>query len=282
MCHQMPISPCVQFTVVVSSVDTEAKGHRLTLFLSELFPAILPLLHQSDRHSDPELHWYVLFSASRQFVSKTLYQGTGVWVIGGRRSISGSYSVQIDDQPVQSFGANTGNITQFQATLGGGNGLPFGDHTIVVKNLSTDSRQQVLDIDSFIVETAAGNESGLTFSGPTVIDDANPAITYSASRWATTSRIAPPNTPWRNGTVHESNVNGAQVEFSFEGRGVSVIGAVGPRNGNFRVQLDGRDVGELSARASILHPATPIVSLRKLNLAAGWVLTNPYSGLRPI
>ncbi len=191
-----------------------------------------------------------------------LHQGIGVWVTGGRRSISGPYSVQIDNQPVQSFGPNTRNIAQFQSLLGGVSGLPFGEHTIVVKNLSTDDRQQVLDIDSFVVETAAGNESGQTFSGPTVLDDASPGITYSAKEWVTTSRVAPSSTPWRNGTVHESNVNGANVEFSFEGRGVSIIGAVGPRNGNFRVELDGRDMGELSARASILHPATPIVSLR--------------------
>ena len=185
-----------------------------------------------------------------------------MWVIGARRSIGGPYSVQIDDQPVQSFGPTTSNTSQFQAVLGGVNGLPFGEHTIVVKNISTDNRQQVLDIDAFVVETAAGNESGQTFSGPRVLDDASPGITYS-NGWATTSRVAPSSTPWRNGTVHESNVNGANLEFSFEGRGVSVIGAVGPRNGNFRVELDGRDVGELSARASILHPATPIVSLRK-------------------
>jgi len=238
--------------------------------LSELFPAFLPLRHQPDRHGDLELHWYVLpFSPSLPFLSsKTFHLGTGAWVTGARRSISGAYSVQIDDQPVQSFRANTRAVDQYQVILGGANGLPFGDHTIVVKNLSADSRQPVLDIDSFIVETSAGNESGLTFSGPTVIDDANPRITYSANGWVTTSQIAPLDTPWRGGTVHESNLNGASFEFSFEGRGVSVTGAVGPRNGNFRVELDGRDMGELSAKAAILHPATPIVSSRKFKPAA--------------
>ena len=204
-----------------------------------------------------------------------------MWAFGGRRSISGPYTVQIDNQPVQSFGPHTGNTNQFQSLLGGANGLPFGEHTIVVKNISTDNSQQVLDIDSFVVETAAGNESGLTFSGPTVVDDANPGITYSANQWATTSRVAPASTPFGSGTVHESNVNGANLEFSFEGRGVSVIGAVGPRNGNFRVELDGVDVGELSARAFDLHPATPLVSFPK-NLTGCWVLTNPYSGFQVI
>lgn len=257
-----------------ASLPVRSAGRRAStqvdVFLSELFSAILPLLHQSERHGDLELHWCVPFSSLphyRVFVSKSLLQGTGAWVVGGRRSISGSYSVQIDDQPVQSFGANTRNITQFRVFLGGGNGLPFGEHTIVVRNLSNDDRQQVLDIDSFIVETAAGDEGGQTLDRPTVIDDADPRITYSANRWATTSQVAPPNTPWRNGTIHESNVNGANVELSFEGRGVSIIGAVGPRNGNFRVELDGRDMGELSARASTLHPATPIVSLRKFHSA---------------
>jgi hypothetical protein len=198
-----------------------------------------------------------------------LHQGTGAWVLGGRRSISGTYSVQIDDQPAQTFGANSRGVTQYQVILGGVNGLPFGEHTIVVKNLSTDVRQQVLDIDSFLVETSAGNESGQSFSGPTVIDDANPGITYSANGWVTTSRVAPSSTPWSSGTVHESNVNGANAEFTFEGQGVSVVGAVGPRNGRFRVEVDGRDMGELNAKAAILHPATPIVSLRKFKPAAG-------------
>jgi hypothetical protein len=68
------------------------------------------------------------------------------------------------------------------------------------------------------------------------------------------------DTQWTSGTVHEARVNGASVEFSFEGQGVGVIGAVGPRNGNFRVELDGRDMGEINARASAFHPSTPIVS----------------------
>ena len=204
-----------------------------------------------------------------------------MWAFGGRRSISGPYTVQIDNQPVQSFGPHTGNTNQFQSLLGGANGLPFGEHTIVVKNISTDNLQQVLDIDSFVVETAAGNESGLAFSGPTVLDDANSGITYSANEWVTTSQVAPSSTPWRRGTVHESNEKGANVEFSFEGRGVSVLGAVGPRNGNFKVELDGRDVGELSARAFDLHTATPLVSSPK-NFTGRRVLTKPYSGLRVI
>lgn len=183
-----------------------------------------------------------------------------MWAVGGRRSISGAYSVQIDNQPAQSFPANFQGATQYQVILGGVNGLPFGEHTIVVKNLSTDERQPVLDIDAFLVETAVGNESGETFSGPTVIDDTGAGITYSANGWATTSLVAPSSTQFTSGTVHESGVNGANVEFSFEGRGVGIIGAVGPRNGNFRVEVDGKDMGEMSAKAAGFHPLTPIVS----------------------
>ena len=187
-----------------------------------------------------------------------------MWVVGGRRSISGAYSVQIDNQPAQTFPANLQTTTQFQVVLGGVNGLPFGKHTIVVKNLSVDTRKPVLDIDSFLVETAAGNASGETFSGPTTVDDASAGITYSGSGWATTSLVAPQNTQFTNSTVHESTANGGNVEFPFEGRGVAIIGTVGPRNGNFRVELDGKDMGEMSARATNFHTSTPLVSWSKI------------------
>ena len=235
-----------------------------TQFQSELLSAVLPLLDQCNRHSELELHRYVSFTHSPLplFVSKVLifHLGTGVWVVGGRRSISGAYSVQVDNQPAQLFPANPQSDTQYQVVLGGVNGLPFGEHTVVVKNLSTDRRQSVLDIDLFRVETAAGTESGETFSGPTVVDDAGAGITYSRGGWATASRVAPSSTPFTGGTVHESDVNGATAEFSFEGRGVSVVGAVGPRNGNFSVELDGKDMGEMSAKAFSFHPLTPLVS----------------------
>lgn len=201
------------------------------------------------------------------FVSKTLHLGTGAWVFGGRRSINGAYSVQIDDRPAQSFEANRRKAIQYQVLLGGLSGLPFGEHRIVVKNLSTDERQPALDVDAFLVESATGNESGEMFSGPTIVDDAAVGITYSANGWVTTSRVAPPSTPWTSGSVHESDVNGASVEFSFEGQGVGIMGAVGPRNGNFRVELDDKDMGEMSAKASALHPLTPIVSSGSSNRA---------------
>ena len=203
--------------------------------------------------------------------------GTGAWVFGGRRSTSGGYSVQIDNQPVQTFGASPNGVTEYQVLLGGVNGLPFGDHRIVVTNLPTDQDRPVLDIDAFLVETAAGSKSGSgdKFSGPTVVDNAaqHAGITFSADGWATKRREATRGAQ-RNGTVHESNVNGASVEFSFEGQGVGVIGAVGPSNGNFKVELDDKDMGEMSTKASISHPSTPIVSSLMKIQPGRWVLTN--------
>ncbi len=120
-----------------------------------------------------------------------------------------------------------------------------------MKNLSMDERQPMLDIHSFLVETAVGNGSGETFSGPTAVNDAIAGLTYSGNGWATTSLVAPPSTQYTSGMVHESNVKGGNVEFSFEGRGVGIIGAVGPRSGNPRVELDCKDMGEMGAKAAI-------------------------------
>jgi hypothetical protein len=90
------------------------------------------------------------------------------------------------------FRSNRKGVTEYQALLGGVNGLPFGEHRIVVTNLSTDQRQPVLDIDAFVVEMVTGNRGGETFAGLAVIDDADPraGITYSANGWATTSLVA--------------------------------------------------------------------------------------------
>ena len=87
-----------------------------------------------------------------------------------------------------------------------------------MKNLSADSRQLVLDIDAFLVETAAGNGSGETFSRPTAVNDAVAGLTYSGNGRDTTNLVAPPSTQYTIGMVHESNVKGGNVEFSFEVR----------------------------------------------------------------
>jgi len=120
-----------------------------------------------------------------------------VWIIGGcagRRSIGGAYSVQIDSRLAQSFPVSLQSVTQYPVVLCGANGLLFGERLCVVKNLSTDKRQPVIDIDAFLVETEVGNGSGETFSGPTAVNDAIAGLTYSGSGWATTSLVTPSST----------------------------------------------------------------------------------------
>ena len=55
-----------------------------------------------------------------------------------------------------------------------------------MKNLSKDGGQPMLDmIGSFLVETAVGNGSGETFSGPTAVNDvikSGSDIEYSPTR----------------------------------------------------------------------------------------------------
>ena len=94
-----------------------------------------------------------------------------------------------------------------------------------MKNVSADERQPVLDIDASLVETAVGNGSGETFSGPTAVNDAIAGLTYSGNGRATTSLVAPPSTQYIIGVVHDSNVKGGNVEFPFEVRGVGIVGA---------------------------------------------------------
>lgn len=158
---------------------------------------------------------------------------------------------------------------EFQKALGGTNGLTMGEHTITITNVGDDTTKPVLDIDAFMIEvplsastTAADSVSSLI--APVGIDDANlssastrHSITYD-NTWTTVTG----QQEFILGTAHQTNVNGASVTFTFEGEGFNVLGAVGPSQGSYRVEVDGQQAGDLNANGAVSVPSSNLVRAR--------------------
>ena len=146
-----------------------------------------------------------------------------------------------------------------------------------------DERQPMLDIHSFLVETAVGNGSGETFSGPTAVNDAIAGLTYSGNGWATTSLVAPPSTQYTSGMVHESNVKGGcwhhrrrrTTERQPQSRaGLQRYGRNGCEGSHIFIRsallrLSARLVGNGRARNEIVLPAQCVLSALQMDKVSG-------------
>jgi len=152
------------------------------------------------------------------------FNGTGIWLYGGRRSTYGSYAISIDGQRVLEESARSSSF-EFQQMLGGITSLPMGLHDVVLTNTGSQ-----LDLDYMVFETAGSEEST---TSTTTFDDSDPHITYS-SQWAFGTHPG-----FYNNSIHYTQNSDASLGFSFTGEAVAIYGTVAPNMGNYSVYLDG-------------------------------------------
>ena len=166
------------------------------------------------------------FSVSPCFM---LSLGTGIFVFGTRRSNGGSFTVTLSDITPEgnvtlllspALGTNQASTTLYQSLLYSQTGLKVDTpHNIHVANTG----QGEFDFDFILVETEVGSPDSTVHS--IVIDDTNPAFTYSGGSW--NQSVADPNSPstmvtkyWNNGTEHRCSDIGAKAVLDFSGTGV--------------------------------------------------------------
>ncbi|KAH6914346.1 hypothetical protein BKA70DRAFT_663177 [Coprinopsis sp. MPI-PUGE-AT-0042] len=179
------------------------------------------------------------------------FHGTGVTVMGGRRTGYGSFAATVDGRTIATGAASTSadSTQQILATV---SGLALGDHQLVVTNTGADGAQ--LDIDSIIVADqlgVAGSRINLKN-----IDDSDAALTYlpSAQAWNVNAQDV-----YQGGTLRYSEDPNAAVSLAFEGEAVAVYGTMSPDHANMKITIDGQEAilgGGGSTQISRLHTKT--------------------------
>jgi len=170
-----------------------------------------------------------LHTTSKQGATATFsFNGTGIWLFGGKRSNYGAYSVSVDGNVVKNGTASSSSFEGNQL-LGGAANLTMGQHTAVLSSTSSNP----IDLDSVVFETQVSGANGTVNSS--LIMDRDPKVQYSpANAWVQSN-----NTLFSNGTATYTATTGAQASLTFNGDAVAVYGGSSFDHGDYEVLVDG-------------------------------------------
>ncbi|HKQ26602.1 MAG TPA: Ig-like domain-containing protein [Burkholderiales bacterium] len=169
------------------------------------------------------------------------FRGTAVSWIGFRGRDGGRASVTVDGGAPTVVDTYSSSF-QMQATVFTATGLDDVPHTLTIEALGTHnslSTASKIIVDAFDVTTPGRR-----------YEEEDPAVVYSPGNWI----FRNVNRTWSEGSVSESPVAGAFVEFTFTGTSVSWIGCRKLSTGEADIYLDGILVQHLS---TWLAPAPP-------------------------
>lgn len=195
------------------------------------------------------------------------FTGTGIDWIGARGTQSGIARVSLDGAFVTEVDLYS-PTEQIQAPVFTATGLADASHTLTIEGTGRQnaaSQNALIVVDGFDVTTSGTRHQ-----------ETDPAISYGFG-WIQGNR----DKAYSEGATAESNTVGAQATITFNGTGISWIGARGPQCGIARVSLDGVFVGDLDTYAQTEGPQHTDYSAS--GLAAGMhTLTIQVMGKNPI
>ncbi len=184
---------------------------------------------------DGSLSWSggtAAFSTTTGAQATFTFSGPSVTWIGGRADSTGIARISLDGAflaEVDTFSKTVEvRVPMFEAT-----GLTNARHTLTIEvtgRQNAAATGALIVVDAFDVPAATVSR----------LQETDPSITYSAG-----SFVAPDWMPfdtsraWSAGIATLSKVPGAKASISFDGTGISWIGARGPQTGIARVSLDG-------------------------------------------
>ncbi|RXW24982.1 hypothetical protein EST38_g911 [Candolleomyces aberdarensis] len=168
-------------------------------------------------------------STSTQGATATIdFYGTGLTVLGGRRTNYGNFAISVDGNIlVQSTARGSENATQ--QTLGTISDLQPGRHRAVIENIGG----LPVDIDSFVIVDAVGLANDELDTK--VYDDMDPVMSYLPSQSAWGVNRLP---MFQDGSIHFSQRPDAVVSMQFWGEAIAVYGTVSPDHADFKFTLD--------------------------------------------
>lgn len=195
------------------------------------------------------------------------FTGTAVSWIGARGTQSGIARVSLDGVFVGELDLYS-PTEQIQAAVFTATGLADGSHTLTIEGTGRQnpaSQNALVVVDAFDVTTSGTRHQ-----------DTDPAIAYG-SEWIQGNR----DKAYSEGATAESNTIGSQATITFNGTGISWIGARGPQCGIARVFLDGAFVEDFDTYAQTEGPQH--TDFTATGLAAGThTLTIQVIGKNPI
>ena len=195
------------------------------------------------------------------------FTGTAIDWIGARGTQSGIARISLDGAFVTEVDLYS-PTEQIQAAVFTATGLADTSHTLTIEGTGRQnpaSQNALIAVDGFDVTTSGTRHQ-----------ETDPAISYGFG-WILGNR----DKAYSEGATAESNTVGAQATITFNGTGISWIGARGPQCGIARVSLDGVLVGDLDTYAQTEGPQHTDYSVN--GLAAGThTLTIQVMGKNPI
>ena len=171
------------------------------------------------------------------------FRGTAVSWIGFRGRDGGMASVTVDGGAPTVVDTYSSSF-KMQATVFTATGLADVVHTLTVEALGTHnslSTGSKIIVDAFDVTTPGRR-----------YEEEDPAFVYSPGNWI----FRNVNRTWSEGSVSESFVAGAFVEFTFTGTSVSWIGCRKLSTGEADIYLDGNLVEHVSTWLEAAPPDT--------------------------
>lgn len=170
------------------------------------------------------------------------FQGTAIYLYAAKRSRHGTYNIILDDQLVFKGDGYSANPLYSQIMYSNAS-LSAGWHNLTCIN-SDPTNQTYTEVD-YITWTTTMPASWTESSGPT--------IPYTPGNMIYSSLNA-----WKEDLTGGSNTmatssDGASVNITFEGNGISLYGVTGPSAGTFSAQVDGYDAQELNAFSQQAH-----------------------------
>ncbi|PBK94972.1 hypothetical protein ARMGADRAFT_927244 [Armillaria gallica] len=224
---------------------------------------------QGNSAKDPELtkYWGNSYTytwnpgASASFT----FNGTGITILGTRRSTHGSYTVILDGKP-KVLDATASDPIEYQANLFNVTGLQQKEHTVTVTNADASVYLDCLHVCQQIHWWGEADSGELQELSHEMDDDTDSKFFwYPADAWKN-----PPSN-----ISQFSNGTGQFVAFplcmlsdlSSCSDAVSVFGTSGPQNGNYTARLDDIFSGAFSAKRDTYE--TGVMLFQADNLGGG-------------
>ncbi|KAG8908402.1 hypothetical protein FRB99_006607 [Tulasnella sp. 403] len=198
------------------------------------------------------------FRSTRTYNATASFQfnGTGVWVHGGRKNTHGDYLASIDGVSTSLTGFVNATLDVDSGPLFSAPNLNAGIHTVTLTDVYTNASAPWLNIDYIVLEMEVPDETTRS------VDDSEPSILYNPTGgWA--SNDCTDVLQYISYTCHSTASNVGTMQLAFQGDTVAVIGGVGPNYGPYSVAIDGTSRGRYTANWRHHH------SLQLLYIASG-------------
>ncbi|KAJ7593854.1 hypothetical protein C8J56DRAFT_925327 [Mycena floridula] len=196
--------------------------------------------------------WTQTPAASATFV----FNGTGVTVVGAKRSNHGRYMVQIDHEDPETFdGFMDPDQIQTQLFNTTDKDLSYGHHQVVVTHAGDEGTYLDIDCIHWFLESSDTNKQSHGSDAPRVqqiSQDTESAFTYGPKgSW----NMQPQNlAQFNDATGHSTSQTGAIVNYTFTGQAVSIYGTIGAANGQYTVYLDDQLKGSFNGTRAFFTP----------------------------